>query len=271
MGLAEREIERVNWGQFTELAGSAERVGLALQRLLSAPTAEEATECYWQLENHVVAQASIFEAAEPTVSVLVAASDGGPQQFVHCRIQTRKAAMWRFATWRPDSAARRMRLALRLQEAVEPGVAVEASETLGLAASILDIGLSVDYYNRFQHAAQLLVAADLAGFSHRSLALLAATIQLAEKEDGTLHGLEPLVRSADHPLLSPAAAVLVVADAMERLIDGAALVWCTRDGRVLKLATSVVEPWPLQEPLRRLGQVYELDVRLDLDVAARAA
>ncbi len=71
------------------------------------------------------------------------------------------------------------------------------------------------------------------------------------------------------PLLCRAAAVLVVADAMERLIDGAALVRCTRDGRVLKLATSVVEPWPLQEPLRRLGQVYGLDVRLDLEVAAR--
>src|SRR6266852_6321084 len=84
MGLAEREVERVEWGRLTELAGSAERVGPALQRLLSARTAEESTGSYWQLENHVVAQASILEAAEPTVSVLVAAlADERPR---HVRI-----------------------------------------------------------------------------------------------------------------------------------------------------------------------------------------
>src|ERR1700736_4881247 len=95
---------------------------------------------------------------------------------------------------------------------------------------------------------------DLAGFSHRGLALLAATIQLAEKEDDALRRFEPIVLPADHPMLSRAAAVLVVADALDRLIGDTPLLRCRREGRVLKLATSVAAPWPLQEPLRRLGQ-----------------
>jgi exopolyphosphatase/guanosine-5'-triphosphate,3'-diphosphate pyrophosphatase len=167
----------------------------------------------------------------------------------------------RYATWRPDVAARRARTALRLQKAVEPDATVEARETLGLAASIVDIGLSVEYYNRFQHAAHVLVAADLAGFSHRRLALLAATIHLADKEDGGLRGFEPLLTAADQPILSRGAAILVVADALEQFVGGTSLLRCTRQAGVLTLTVNVAEPWLLREPLRRLGQAYRLDVR----------
>jgi hypothetical protein len=165
------------------------------------------------------------------------------------------------AVWRPDAAARRVRTALRLQKAVERDATVEAREPLGLAATIVDIGLSVDYYNRFSTPHTYWLRPPWRVFSHRGLALLAATIQLADTEDGGLRGFEPLLTAADQPILSPGAAILVVADALEQLIGATSLLRCTHQAGVLTLAANVAEPWLLREPLRRLGQAYRLDVR----------
>jgi hypothetical protein len=73
----------------------------------------------------------------------------------------------------------------------------------------------------------------LAGFSHRGLALLAATIRLADKESTELRVFEPLVGAADQVTLGRAAA-----------------------------------PWLLLHPLRRLGQSCRVDVRLDPQASA---
>jgi hypothetical protein len=70
-------------------------------------------------------------------------------------------------------------------------------------------------------------------------------------------------------MLSRAAAVLVAAEAIERLIGGAALMRCARLRGVLTFTTSVPAPWPLLDPMRRLAQAYGLDVQVDLQ--ARAA
>jgi hypothetical protein len=84
MGLAECEIDRVNWANLTEATGSAERIGAALRELLAAATPEEASDVYWKLENHIVVQGELFEAAEASTSVLVAAlADERPR---HIRI-----------------------------------------------------------------------------------------------------------------------------------------------------------------------------------------
>jgi hypothetical protein len=53
MGLAELDTARIEWRDLSEAAGT--------------------TAAYWRLENHLVVQGSVFEAAEPSVSVLVAA------------------------------------------------------------------------------------------------------------------------------------------------------------------------------------------------------
>jgi hypothetical protein len=72
-GLAEREIELVDWAQFTELDGPGGDIGNRLRALLDAGSSDAAGDAYWRLENHVVAQNELFDSAEPTVSVIVAA------------------------------------------------------------------------------------------------------------------------------------------------------------------------------------------------------
>ncbi|CAN7536290.1 hypothetical protein LJR118_003858 [Acidovorax sp. LjRoot118] len=71
--LAEMEIRRIPWSTLRQAGGTAEQVPHALMDLLSAPTPELATNAYWRLENHVVVQGQLHQAAEPVVSVLVAA------------------------------------------------------------------------------------------------------------------------------------------------------------------------------------------------------
>lgn len=82
--MAEHIIAIVDWKALRAASGAAECVGAGLSRLLSAPTDAEVEVAYWQIENHAVAQGSLFEAAEMTVSVLVAAfADERPR---HVRI-----------------------------------------------------------------------------------------------------------------------------------------------------------------------------------------
>ena len=71
----------------------------------------------------------------------------------------------------------------RCYEALEPGPASEVAEALLQAARILDIGRTVDFFDRHEHVADLVLATDLGGFSHRQVALLAATVRQAGDED----------------------------------------------------------------------------------------
>jgi hypothetical protein len=73
MSLADLEIARLKWDELREMDGPATNVGQALSGLLSARTAAEAEAWYWKLENRVVVQGRLYEAAEYVVPVLIAA------------------------------------------------------------------------------------------------------------------------------------------------------------------------------------------------------
>mgnify|MGYP007068388927 CR=1 FL=1 len=70
--IAEYEIARWPWERLREACGSAEQIPLALIEMLNSQTPEAADSAYWKLENHVVVQGQLFEAAEFVVSALMA-------------------------------------------------------------------------------------------------------------------------------------------------------------------------------------------------------
>jgi len=51
--------------------GTAEKVPDALEKLRNAANADEATDAYWQIDNTVIVQGQLFEAAVPTTACLV--------------------------------------------------------------------------------------------------------------------------------------------------------------------------------------------------------
>jgi exopolyphosphatase / guanosine-5'-triphosphate,3'-diphosphate pyrophosphatase len=122
----------------------------------------------------------------------------------------------RFATWDAAVAGRRAGIAARLALDLDPDARPELLEMLDHAATAVDIGRAVDYYDRFEHAAVLVTAADLGGFSHEDLASMTAILRLAD--GGTLGPTRNLIARRDREAVSRAGAVLGLADDLNRRI-----------------------------------------------------
>jgi exopolyphosphatase/guanosine-5'-triphosphate,3'-diphosphate pyrophosphatase len=134
-----------------------------------------------------------------------------PSQSVRRRSLDALAA--RFVGWSSDRAARREAFAGALYAALERRPSGEMADALWQGARILDIGRTVDFFDRHEHVADLVLATDLAGFSHRQVALVAAVVRQAGDEDERFgRSLAPLVTDEDEEPLERAAVLLALAD-----------------------------------------------------------
>jgi len=124
----------------------------------------------------------------------------------------------RFTSWDQGRAARRRRITSRLVKTLLPDGSPKVRERLSQAASILDIGRSIDYYRRFEHTADILTESDLAGFSHRKLALLAAVVRQAGDETMNVRMYRPLLGPDDRQPVAQQATILAIADEIEHRI-----------------------------------------------------
>jgi exopolyphosphatase/guanosine-5'-triphosphate,3'-diphosphate pyrophosphatase len=134
----------------------------------------------------------------------------------------------RFATWDAHSAERRTTLATRLHESLDPEAGNAVREMLVHASTVLDIGRAIDYYDRFEHAAMIVTAADLGGFTHESLGILSAILRQAD-DDIRLGAYRRLIADEDRPAVLRAATVLALADELKRRIPSSkpAVISCT--------------------------------------------
>ncbi len=123
----------------------------------------------------------------------------------------------RFATWDAGAAERRAGLAVRLHEALDPEAPIPVREMLEHAASLVDVGRAIDYYDRFEHAAMVATAADLAGFSHADLGILTAILRQAD-DDIRLGPYGRLIEDEDRQAVLRAATALALADELNRRI-----------------------------------------------------
>ena len=87
---------------------------------------------------------------------------------------------------------------------------------LQCAAFLLDIGNAIDFYNRLNRTASIIVRTDLPGFTHRESALIAA-ILLASERGGvpSRFRCSRLLNSEDVEIIEQAAVVLILADELE--------------------------------------------------------
>jgi exopolyphosphatase/guanosine-5'-triphosphate,3'-diphosphate pyrophosphatase len=118
----------------------------------------------------------------------------------------------RFAGWSEERARRRETAARTLHETLERWPSPELAEALQQAAWILDIGRTVDFFERHEHVADLVLETDLGGFTHRQVALLSALLRSAGDEDARPRSYAPVLGRADRAALEQAAVVLAVAD-----------------------------------------------------------
>jgi exopolyphosphatase/guanosine-5'-triphosphate,3'-diphosphate pyrophosphatase len=139
----------------------------------------------------------------------------------------------RFATWDAGMADRRVQIAIRLFEVLDASAPLAVREMLEHAATLVDIGRAIDYYDRFEHAASIVVAADLAGFTRDGLAALATIVRRAA-DDGRDGPYVQLVEPGHRAAVERAAATLALAEELNRRVprDAPAPVSCAwrRDG-----------------------------------------
>jgi exopolyphosphatase / guanosine-5'-triphosphate,3'-diphosphate pyrophosphatase len=163
----------------------------------------------------------------------------------------------RFATWAPGAAERRAALAIRLHEVLDPAARLSIREMLEHAATLLDVGRAIDYYERFEHAAMIVTAADLAGFSHAKLGMLTAILRQAD-DDTRLGPYGRLIDDADKPAILRAATTLALADELNRRIprDAPAPISCNwlRDG--FEVVAPVPGGWRPRAVGDRFAQVF---------------
>jgi exopolyphosphatase/guanosine-5'-triphosphate,3'-diphosphate pyrophosphatase len=163
----------------------------------------------------------------------------------------------RFATWDPAVAERRAAIANRLFETLEPAASPVVAEMLGHAATLVDVGRAIDYYDRFAHAAQISIAADLAGFSHTQLAALATILRGAdvdEREGRWAH----LVDDVDRATVERASSVLALADELHRRIPrpAPAVVACGWSREGFEVLAPVPAGWRPRGVADRFRQAY---------------
>jgi exopolyphosphatase/guanosine-5'-triphosphate,3'-diphosphate pyrophosphatase len=176
----------------------------------------------------------------------------------------------RFVGWSEERAFRREALAGALYAALERWPSAELEGALRQAARVVDVGRTVDFFDRHEHAADLVLATDLAGFSHRQVALLAAVVRQAGDEDERLgRSLAPLVTKDDEGPIERAAVLLALADEItERTPPGSrpGLDCRVRKGEVV-VSVKTLPSWAV----RGLGDRFEAAFGRKLKVVPGAA
>jgi exopolyphosphatase/guanosine-5'-triphosphate,3'-diphosphate pyrophosphatase len=174
----------------------------------------------------------------------------------------------RFVGWSGERARRREALAAALHAALDPGAAGETAAALLQAARVLDVGRTVDFFDRHEHVADLLLSTDLGGFSHRQVALVAAIVRQAGDEDARPRSLAPLVTRKDRVAVERAAVLLTLADEVtERCAPGSPpTVHCRVRSREVAVAVPALASWGV----RGLAERFEAAFGRRLRVVPRA-
>jgi exopolyphosphatase/guanosine-5'-triphosphate,3'-diphosphate pyrophosphatase len=168
----------------------------------------------------------------------------------------------RFATWDGRRARLRAELSGRLLGGLDPATDTGLREVLEHAATLVDIGRSVDYYSRWEHAARIVADSDLYGFSHREIVLLSAVLERAGEDRVTLPGYRAVLAAPDRARLERLAVILALADALShRLLPGEAVTTeSRRSGITLAAAADLgpLEPELEQRFRRSFGKALRL-------------
>jgi exopolyphosphatase/guanosine-5'-triphosphate,3'-diphosphate pyrophosphatase len=126
----------------------------------------------------------------------------------------------RFSTWDERRAARRIEMTRAILGVADPTMTAEMREVLDHATTLLDVGQSINYYDRWSHAAAVTASADLQGFTHREVALIATTLARLGKARSNLPRYARLCTRDDIKRIDRLAVVIELADELDRRVNG---------------------------------------------------
>jgi exopolyphosphatase/guanosine-5'-triphosphate,3'-diphosphate pyrophosphatase len=160
----------------------------------------------------------------------------------------------RFDGWNAEAADRRRAIAAALVRGLEPRARPDIVEALDYAAWTLDLGRSIDFFNRHEHVADILLATELNGFTHHQIALTSAVVRRTGDPQFDPRRLAPLVTPADREAIERAAVILALADDIEeRCPRGVAVEVFCETGRQITVYSPQLAAWRS----RALGARFE--------------
>ena len=117
---------------------------------------------------------------------------------------------------------------------------LDVAQLVWAAGMLHDIGVAIDYDDHHKHSRYLILAAGLPGFSRRELALIAQAVRYHRKGTPELGELAPLCETGDRRVLVAMAALLRLAEHLDRGRDGAVTAARLHDaGEALELELDV--------------------------------
>jgi exopolyphosphatase/guanosine-5'-triphosphate,3'-diphosphate pyrophosphatase len=166
-------------------------------------------------------------------------------------------------------------LAHQLLEAL-PGAGLpepDEPELVEAAALLHDVGMAVDYDDHHKHSSYLILGSGLPGFTPREVALIALMARYHRKGTPQLGGLAPLCRDGDEQLVLRGAALLRIAEQLERnrdqVVRAARLRRPSGDGDVELELDTVGDDTVARWGAERQGELFERAFGAPLRVVAR--
>lgn len=122
----------------------------------------------------------------------------------------------RFASWNPDRASRRASILERLLRLFDPEIPARFHGHALHAATMADVGSSLDYYNRWNHSAGVAETSELSGFDHRDITIISGSLRAADKHLRHLARFGEIISSEERNQIRHIGIAIALADGIER-------------------------------------------------------
>ena len=122
----------------------------------------------------------------------------------------------RFDTWDRLRADRRAAIARKMAALLSDHIDGEMMALIPHVARLIDTGRSVNYYDRYMHAANIIEQGEIGGFSHRDIGLMSAALRFGGSYSTSMSRYRPELKKSDRTIVRRATSILRISDEMER-------------------------------------------------------
>ena len=167
----------------------------------------------------------------------------------------------RFDTWDRLRADRRAAIARKMSALLSDHLDSEMSDLIPHVARLIDTGRSVNYYNRYMHAASIIELGELGGFSHRDIGLMSAALRFSDSNSSSMARYRPELKKSDRAGVRRVASLLRISDEMERRLgaDRYSHIEMKHLGNRFEVRAPELNAWDPRRFAMRFKRTFRLD------------
>lgn len=167
----------------------------------------------------------------------------------------------RFDTWDRLRADRRAAISRNMAALLSDHLEDEILDLVPHVARLIDTGRSVNYYNRYMHASNIIELGELGGFSHRDIGLMSASLRFGDSNSTSMSRYRPELKKSDRITVRQAASLLRIADEMERRLgaDRYSRIDMDVDGDRFEVRAPELNAWDPGRFATRFKRSFKLD------------